>query len=271
MGSTAFLEVSVVTDRAAITAVAADCERYWRGAGLGRRVASDMRQELESHLTQALGDGRTIESVIGDDLAAFAKEWAAEQGPRPGGLPGWDEVLRPRRERFGWIDLSIGLGVVAMVIAALIWGRGGESEMDNEIWRWVWIGAAAVFGVGEMFTAGFFMLPFAFGAIAALPLAWFDVNEMAQLAVFLVVSLVSLLMIQRMMKKADEHQPAVGANRFLHRRALVTEPIDRMAGTGRVRVDTESWRATTDGDPIPDGAEVRIVEVRGTRLVVEQD
>jgi membrane protein implicated in regulation of membrane protease activity len=229
-----------------------------------------MRQELEGHLAQALADGRSIESVIGDDPAAFAQEWAAAQQPRQGTLPSWDEVLRPRRKRFGWVDISIGFGIVALVIAALIWGRGGESEMDNEIWRWVWLGAAGVFGIGEMFTAGFFMLPFAFGAVAALPLAWFNVNEMVQLAVFLVVSMVSLYMIQRMMKKADEHQPAVGANRFLHRRALVIEPIDRVAGTGRVRVDTELWRATTDGVDIPEGTEVEIVEVRGTRLVVEE-
>jgi membrane-bound ClpP family serine protease len=45
--------------------------------------------------------------------------------------------------------------------------------------------------------------------------------------------------------------------------------IDRKTGEGRVRVETENWRATTDGDPIPEGVEVRVVEIRGTRMVVE--
>ena len=79
------------------------------------------------------------------------------------------------------------------------------------------------------------------------------------------VSIIALLLIQRFMKKSDEHQPAVGANRFSGSRGLVIEAIDRVAGVGRVRVETENWRATTDGDPIPAGTEVRVVEIRGTR------
>ena len=143
--------------------------------------------------------------------------------------------------------------------------------MDNEIWRWIWIGAAAIFSVGEIFTAGFFMLPFAFGAVAAIPLAWLGVNEIIQLVVFLGVSIITLMVIQRFVKKGDEHQPAVGANRFSGSVGLVIEDIDRITGVGRVRVETENWRATTDGDPIPEGTEVRIVEIRGTRMVVEPE
>jgi membrane-bound ClpP family serine protease len=44
-----------------------------------------------------------------------------------------------------------------------------------------------------------------------------------------------------------------------------------VTGEGRVRVDTELWRATTDGGPIAQDARVRVIEVRGTRLVVEED
>jgi membrane protein implicated in regulation of membrane protease activity len=52
--------------------------------------------------------------------------------------------------------------------------------------------------------------------------------------------------------------------------AIVLEPINRREGTGSVRMETEQWRATTDGDTeIPVGEEVVIKEVRGTRLVVE--
>ena len=50
----------------------------------------------------------------------------------------------------------------------------------------------------------------------------------------------------------------------------MTETVDRVAGTGRVRMDTESWRATTPLDEsIEPGVEVRVVEVTGARLVVE--
>jgi membrane protein implicated in regulation of membrane protease activity len=51
----------------------------------------------------------------------------------------------------------------------------------------------------------------------------------------------------------------------------VTGTVDRLSGAGRVMMGTEDWRATTDGpDEIPVGSEVRVIEVRGARLVVEQ-
>jgi membrane-bound ClpP family serine protease len=41
------------------------------------------------------------------------------------------------------------------------------------------------------------------------------------------------------------------------------------AGVGTVVVGREEWRAESlDGSPIPEGAVVKVVEVRGTRLVV---
>jgi membrane protein implicated in regulation of membrane protease activity len=140
--------------------------------------------------------------------------------------------------------------------------------MDNELWRWIWLGVAAVFGIGEIFTAGFFMLPFAAGAVVAFVLALLDVEPAIVLVVFLVTSVLVLVVIQRLVRRGDQRTVPVGANRFVGRRVLVLERVDRLAGTGRVRLDTESWRATTDGDPLEPGAEALVVEMRGTRLVV---
>jgi membrane protein implicated in regulation of membrane protease activity len=140
--------------------------------------------------------------------------------------------------------------------------------MDNELWRWIWLGVAAVFGIGEIFTAGFFMLPFAAGAVVAFVLAWLNLSPAIVLPVFLVSSVLVLVLIQRLVKRGDKRVVPVGANRFVGRRVLVLERVDRVAGTGRVRLDTENWRATTDGDPLEPGAEARVVEMRGTRLVV---
>ena len=113
--------------------------------------------------------------------------------------------------------------------------------MDNEVWRWIWLGVAAVFGIGEIFTAGFFMLPFAGGAVVAFILAWLDVEPVIVLPVFLVVSVLVLVLIQRVVRRGDQRAVPVGANRFVGRRVLVLERVDRVAGTGRVRLDTESW------------------------------
>jgi membrane protein implicated in regulation of membrane protease activity len=141
--------------------------------------------------------------------------------------------------------------------------------MDSQAWLWFWIGAAVFLSVAEIFTAGFFMLPFGIGAAAAAVMAYFETDEVPQLVVFILVSAVSLYLLRRFVKIGDEVQHNVGANRFVNQRARVIEEIDPQTGDGRVRMETENWRATTDGAPIPEGAEVKVLEVRGTRLVVE--
>jgi membrane protein implicated in regulation of membrane protease activity len=123
--------------------------------------------------------------------------------------------------------------------------------------------------VSEIFTAGFFMLPFGIGAAAAAVLAYFEAGEIPQLLVFLGVSLIALFLLRRFVRIGDQNQPNVGSNRFVGQRARVIEAIDRDAGVGRVRMETETWRATTDGAPIEEGTEVKVLDVRGTRLVVE--
>ena len=261
---------ATVTDRAGIATVVADCERYWIAAGIRRRVARDMRQELEQHLVEATGDGRAPESVVGPDVAAFARDGAAAQRPDAAErLPSWEEALRRRRRRFSWSDVAILLVVVGAAVAALAAGGEGGGDMDNETWRWIWVGAALFLGVAEMVTAGFFMLPFAAGAVVAAVLAFMGVDPAIQLIVFIASSVVGLIVLQRFVRREDEHQPAMGSNRFVGSMALVLEHIDPASGVGRVRMETEVWRATTDGAPIEEGTRVVVVDVRGARLVVE--
>jgi membrane protein implicated in regulation of membrane protease activity len=256
-----------MTDRAAIDTITRDCERYWRSAGIARRTAAEMRAELEQHLVDASLDGRSPESVVGPDTAAFAVEWAAAASGETR-LPAWEDVFRRRSRRFRWTDLAILVAVAAALVVAVS-ARGEGDGMETEAWRWIWVGAAVILGFAEMVTAGFFMLPFAVGAVLAAVLAFMDVDPAIQMGVFVASSLIALVGLQRFVKHSDEKQPRIGSNRFVGMRALVLEEIDRVKGTGRARMDTEEWRATTDGDPIAVGTEVTVVDVRGARLVVE--
>jgi membrane protein implicated in regulation of membrane protease activity len=246
-----------------------DCELYWRATGVpGRRIA-DMKLELSQHLAEATSNGRKIESVIGGDLAEFAETWAAEYrdgAPRAA----WEDVtsgrsaLRrsARREFIGY-----GLSAVAVVAGVAVAASGGE-RVENETWRWLWTGLALAMGIGEIFTAGFFLLPFAIGAGAAAILAWLGVALLAQWLVFFGVSAFAFMYLRRFISRQDEMaQPSVGANRWVNSRGLVLEAIDPVASKGMVRILGEEWRATSDG-PIPAGAEVIVKEVRGARLVV---
>ena len=63
--------------------------------------------------------------------------------------------------------------------------------------------------------------------------------------------------------------PGIGADRFVHKNGVVTEEIDNLKNTGRVRIGKEEWRADSDTDEvIPQGKTVDVTRVDGTHLVV---
>ncbi len=61
---------------------------------------------------------------------------------------------------------------------------------EPEFWRWMWLGAAVVFGLGEMTSPGsFFLAPFALGAAVAAVLSFLGVPVGVSWLAFIVVSL----------------------------------------------------------------------------------
>jgi membrane protein implicated in regulation of membrane protease activity len=254
--------------------VADRCRSTWLASGISANSADEMANELRSHLEQATAAGKTLDAVVGTDTEAFAKEWAAEfTGPKP------DTTAReptpptlPRTDsRAGTAGLWFGAIVIVVMIAAVAVFAPKDESLDQALWTGVWFVAAAVLAVGEMLTAGFFLLPFAIGAAAAALLALAGVGVPLQLISFAVVSLTALYMIQQFARTDKQGELiAVGAARYAGALAIVTETVDRRAGNGFVRLGTESWRATSlTDDLIPAGVEVRVIEVTGVRLVVE--
>lgn len=143
---------------------------------------------------------------------------------------------------------------------------------DPDSWRWIWLVAMVVFGVGEMAVAGsFFLGPFAVGAAIAALLAFAGVVIGVQWAAFLGVSVVAFLALRPMAKKLDEGGPVlgIGSHRQIGQRVRVVEAIDGEHDHGTVLLGHERWRAeSASGVPIPEGATVVVVEVKGTRVVV---
>lgn len=251
--------------------VLAEIERYWLETGVPKTSAIEMRSELEQHIDEAGADGRTLEDVIGSSPADFAENWAAAERARRGTTATWGEVQTgtARRTRETKRDLTLyGIGVVAVIAALAVMAQGGN-EVDNEVWRWLWTIFAVVMGIGEIFTAGFFLLPFAIGAGAAAILAWLGVGVLAQWLVFFGLSIFSLAYLRRFIDRQDEgEQPKVGANRWVGEVGTVLQDIDPRTDAGMVRILREEWRATAD-QPIDIGEKVVVKEVQGTRLFVE--
>lgn len=251
-----------------------DCARYWSESGVRRQTVAEMQVELTHHLNEAVADGRDPTAVVGPDVAGFAEAWAAEHRPTGTSTPSWEDVMsgKTARQRTQRRELwAFGFGIVAIVVAVAVAGKGTEN-VEQEIWRWLWTGLAVVMGIGEIFTAGFFLLPFAIGATAAAVLAWVGASVLAQWLVFFGVSVVALAYLRRYIDRQDEgDQPRVGANRWIGSQGVVLEEIDPDTASGMVRVENEEWRATSQhGGSIPAGARIAVRDVRGARLVVEQ-
>ena len=252
-----------MTDRT-IGQILSGCTRVWETSGVPAQTIADMRSELHAHLDAAARAGKPVDAVVGADLNSFAEEWAAIYGSLDQPNPATSSSSESR-----WIWLTMGTLAVAFAVMAVLAPKGDTMNADQ--WQWIWLGIAVVLGIGELLTAGFFLLPFAVGAAAAAILAFLGVNLGLQLVTFVVISVVFLAVLQRFARQEQRDGPEpAGAGRFPGKHAFVLEPINRLEGTGSVRVETEQWRATTDGDEeIPVGDEVVITEVRGTRLVVE--
>lgn len=249
--------------------VLTEVERYWRATGLSPETVSEMRAELEQHLLEAEQDDRSVDEVIGD-RASFAEGWAAVR--RGKAVESWADVQsgRTRRRKEARREAILyGSGAAALVAAVAVAAQGG-SDVDNELWRWLWTIFAIVVGIGEIFTAGFFLLPFAIGGAAAAILAWVSAPVIAQWLVFFGVTTISLVYLRRFIGRQDEgEQPRVGANRWIGSEGIVLQGIDPHSGAGMVRILNEEWRAAAPGK-IPAGSKIVVTQVDGARLIVER-
>ncbi|RME63383.1 MAG: NfeD family protein [Caldilineae bacterium] len=135
---------------------------------------------------------------------------------------------------------------------------------------WAWIVIGILFFIAEIFTAGFVLLCFGIGALAAAAVAYFGLGLTWQLVVFIVVSAAAVVLSRPFAERvsAKGHQGVAG-DRMLGKQAVVLKEINPIANTGMVRMETEEWRAeSVNGAVIPAGELVEVIGVDGVRLQV---
>ena len=141
---------------------------------------------------------------------------------------------------------------------------------------WVlWILLGVAFGVGEIATLGFFLAPFAGGALVAAVVAGLGAGTLISLIVFLLVSGVLLGTLRPLARSHKRMPPQLrtGTAALVGRTATVTERIANDEGTGCVKLEGESWTARSyDEDAVIEpGKRVHVMEIRGaTALVTEE-
>lgn len=253
-----------------ITTILNACELVWRQQSVGATAIADMRSELKSHLVDAQSAGKQPESVIGSNVDTFARSWASAQPVRV--VPSSFADLQTKREAEADATRMRLYGSIAAIVTVTLLGLllGPKSNYSGlESWQWVFVISTFTLLIGEMFTGGFFVLPFGIGAAASSALSFAEVEPPVLIIVFIIVSALALWGLREFASKDDDVVVPVGGDRYIDQTGVLTSPIHGVGTIGRVRVETESWMAISDGNQvIPEGAVVRISEVRGARMVV---
>jgi len=140
---------------------------------------------------------------------------------------------------------------------------------------WVlWLIAAAILGLGEIATSGFFLAPFAVGALLAALVSAAGGGMAISLIIFLGMSIAALTAL-RPLARAHLKMPVqlrTGTAALVGRSATVVERIANDEGVGCVSIEGEVWtaRAYDEDDVIEAGQRVQVMEIRGATALVSE-
>jgi membrane protein implicated in regulation of membrane protease activity len=135
----------------------------------------------------------------------------------------------------------------------------------------VWVVVAVALAVGEILTPGLFFLgPVALAAAAAAITDAAGGGAIGSVIVFIVAALASLAFL-RPVARRHVRLPALsrtGTDALVGRKALVTRTVDENGG--RVRIGGEEWSARSylDGQVLPEGASVDVIQIEGATALV---
>lgn len=142
-----------------------------------------------------------------------------------------------------------------------------------EPWQ-VWAIAGFLALVVEIFTPGFFMACLGIGCFVGAGAAFAHGPLVLQTLAFVVTSGLALALVRPLLARtiAPRELVATNADALVGKSGRVVEGIDPDQSTGRVLVEGEDWWATSlDQAGISVDERVRVIQVDGSRLVVERD
>ena len=141
--------------------------------------------------------------------------------------------------------------------------------MGDYVWLFVWLGVAVFTLIVEASTTALVAIWFSAGAAVAAVMAAFHLPFWSQIAAFLAVSVVLLLLLYK--KLAVRKTVKTNADALVGESCVVTEEINRLRGTGHVQLKGLVWSAESadPGAVIPEGTVVVVRAIEGAHVVCE--
>jgi membrane protein implicated in regulation of membrane protease activity len=136
-----------------------------------------------------------------------------------------------------------------------------------------WLILFVIFIVAELATAGALVsIWFCFGSLAAMAAAKADTPWLVQLVVFVVVSAALVILTKPFLRKILKFkiQPT-NVDAIIGGTGVVLETISNIDEKGAVKIDGKIWtaRSVADNAVIEKNSKIKVVEIRGVKLIVE--
>lgn len=137
----------------------------------------------------------------------------------------------------------------------------------------LWLIVIIVFVIMELSTVTLTSIWFAAGGLAALLVAMLDAHLVVQIIAFLVVAFGLLAATRSWADKfLDGKKQSTNADRAIGEEVRVTERVSNLDRTGRAIVHGQDWavRAVDDDMIIEAGELIRVLQIKGVKLIVEK-
>ena len=138
------------------------------------------------------------------------------------------------------------------------------------MWQ-IWLVAAGVFFIIEIFTVGFFVFWFGVASLIAMIVSFFTSNLIIQSTIFVIASVILIFATRPLVNKIQKKETIpTNVYSIVGKKGIVTQDIDWATGSGQIKAEGEIWSAKTkEHVNIPKGSEVEIESIEGVKAFVK--
>lgn len=138
------------------------------------------------------------------------------------------------------------------------------------MWQ-IWLIAAGVFLILEIFTMGFLVFWLSIGCLLAMLVSFVADSLILQTTVFVLSSGLLIFATKPLVKKfAEKDNMKTNVYSIVGKKAIVTEDIDLVSGNGQIKFDGQVWSAkSSEQINISKGTEVEIEKIEGVKAFVK--
>lgn len=136
----------------------------------------------------------------------------------------------------------------------------------------LWLVLLIAFAGIEGITAGLVSIWFCAGSLVALLSTWLGASLPVQIALFVLVSLITMALVRPMARKwMTPRLEKTNADRILDQEGVVVEEINNLRAQGQVKIGGVVWtaRSATEGT-LPVGTKICVERIEGVKAIVRR-